>query len=591
MSFAFAGRFGPARRADGGYTFRLYAPAVRSVDVNVDGRTLPLVRDGDWFSVGDPLARPGSRYQFVIDGELTIPDPAARFAPEGVHGPSEIVDPNSFAWPAERPKPRPWNEYVIYELHVGTFTDAGTYSAVIAHLDALAEIGITAIELMPIAAFPGARNWGYDGVMPYAPFAGYGTPDELKQFIAEAHGRGLAVLLDVVYNHFGPDGNYLHTIAPTFFTEKFHTPWGAAIDFSHPDVRAFFIENARYWLEEFCFDGLRLDATHAIIDPSEPTVLVELLRDVTAYATGMAPPLVLENESNDAGLLDNGYAAQWNDDIHNAAHVIATGETEAYYEDYEHDPVGLFVRALTGGFAYRGEPSKHHDGAPRGQESAALCATAFVNFLQNHDQIGNRAFGERIDQLASADAVHGMHALLWLAPAIPLMFMGEEWAASTPFLFFADFSGDLAHAVTEGRRKEFARFSAFADPDARDRIPDPIAESTFAASRLNWDERASEPHATALARTRAILAARRQFITPRNESLTGANASSERIGERGMRVTYHGGDWELHVDAQLAGEPGSGFATTLPGTMIYATHGDRYDDGIAPAWAVRWSLA
>ena len=586
---SYASRFGPVALADGGYRFRLYAPAAGRVDVLADGRVLPMVRHGDWFAIDDRQALARTRYAFRIDGGRIVPDPASRFQPAGVHATSAIVP--TFAWPQVRWSGRPWHEHVIYELHVGAFTFAGTYAAAAERLDDLVALGVTAIELMPLAAFPGTRNWGYDGVFPFAPFAGYGKPSDLKRFIVAAHERGLAVLLDVVYNHFGPEGNYLHAYAPSFFTELRHTPWGAAIDVTVPDVRAFFVDNACYWIDEYRFDGLRLDATHAIVDPAAPSFLHDLRVAVDRTVAGDRPvALVVENDLNDVALLDDGYTAQWNDDVHHCAHVLATGESGGYYRDYVHDPAGLLGRALTSGYAYQGEASPHHAGAARGASSAHLPLTAFVTFLQNHDQVGNRAFGERLTGLASPEAVRALAALVLLAPSPPLLFMGEEWAASNSFLFFCDFEPELARAVTEGRRREFASFAAFADPLAQAEIPDPSARTTFEASVLRWDERTQPKHAEMLAWYSHLLALRASEIVRFVAGVRGADGAFTRVGERGLQLRWnlpHG--MLLQADAQLGGEPASGFAERLDGTTLFATHDATYPGGRAPGWSVRWS--
>ena len=589
MIAGYHGRYGPLA-LERGYRLRLYAPAAQNVDLHIDGRVLAMERSDDWFAVDDPDAKPGSRYAFAIDGSATpIPDPGSRFQPDGVHAPSAIVSA-AFAWPDDAWRGRPWHEYVMYELHVGTFTFEGTYEAAARKLADLAALGITAVELLPLSSFPGARGWGYDGVMSYAPFVGYGTPDDLKRFIAAAHGLGLAVMLDVVYNHFGPEGNYLHAIAPTFFNADAHTPWGAAIDVTVPDVRAYFAENAAFWLAEYRFDGLRLDATNTIVDPQAPSFLSE----VRAVAVAACDParevvLVVENDDNDAALLDAGYDAQWNDDVHHCAHVIATGETGGYYRDYASDPVGLLARTLTTGFAYQGEASIHRDGKLRGSPSARFPLTKFVSFLQNHDQIGNRAFGERFAAIAPPEAVRALMALVFLAPSPPLLFMGEEWAASTPFLFFCDFEPELAKLVTEGRRREFAAFAHFADPAVRETIPDPSAEATFAASRLRWEERAAPQHAAALAYTTAVLHARATHVIPLNADVLGTAAAIERIGTHGLALRWALADGMLHADANLAPAPCDGFAERLTGETFFHTHGATYADGRAPAWGVRWS--
>lgn len=586
----FAGRFGPLR-LERGYRLRLYAPAAERVEVLVDGRMLPMERDGDWFTADDSQARAGSRYAFAADGRPPIPDPASRFQPDGVHAASEIVA-TDFSWPDDGWTGRPWHEHVIYELHVGAFTFEGTYESAARKLHELVALGVTAIELMPLAAFPGRRNWGYDGVLPYAPFAGYGRPDDLRRFIAAAHAHGLAVLLDVVYNHFGPEGNYLHQVAPTFFNPNAQTPWGAAIDVTVPDVRAFFAENAAYWLTEFRFDGLRLDATHAIVDPRAPA----FLHEVRATALAACEPerhvaLVVENDDNDAALLDDGYDAQWNDDVHHCAHAIATGETFGYYRDYAHDPVRWLGRGLATGFTYQGEPSAHRGGRARGSPSARFPLSAFVTFLQNHDQIGNRAFGERLAHLAPPAALRALTALVLLAPSPPLLFMGEEWAASTPFLFFCDFEAGLAKLVTEGRRREFEAWPEFADAAVRATIPDPSAVATFEASRLRWEERTAPQHAAALALTSELLSLRARYVVPVSAGARGRDAAFERIGAGGLALRWTLPGALLCADANLGDDALAGLPARLPGETFFATHAAEYGDGGAPGWSVRWSRA
>ena len=471
---------------DGGVRFRIWAPAVTSVDLKLEDKDAPSLvsmagMGGGWFEVVTNAARASSRYRFRIDDRIDVPDPASRYQPEDVLGPSMVIDPGAFPWQHGEWRGRPWHEAVLYELHVGTFSPAGTFDGVRERLDYLAELGVTAVELMPVADFSGRRNWGYDGVLPYAPDSAYGTPDDLKRLVDAAHGRGLMMFLDVVYNHFGPEGNFLHAYAPEFFTDRFHTPWGAAIDFARREVRDFFIHNALYWLEEYRFDGLRLDAVHAIVDRSKPDILEELADRVHArFGESRHVHLVLENDDNAARYLTRmpdgrvrRYTAQWNDDIHHALHVLATGEHDGYYEDYVDRTVDLLGRCLTEGFAYQGEPSRHRDGKPRGEPSAELPPTAFVSFIQNHDQVGNRAFGERISALAELDALRAVTAILLLAPSPPLLFMGEEWAAAEPFLFFCDFHEELAARVRDGRRGEFKRFAAFRSEAARARSPIP----------------------------------------------------------------------------------------------------------------------
>lgn len=509
-------RFGP-RLGRNGTEFRLWAPAASEVTVTV-GRTYRMDRSPDgWFKAEVPSAAPGSRYRFRIDDELDVPDPASAFQPDDVSSPSEVVDHGAFAWKAATWRGRPWHETVLLECHVGTFTPQGTYRAMIDKLDHLVATGITAIELMPLADFAGRRNWGYDGVLWYAPDHVYGNPDDLKELIDQAHLRGLMVFLDVVYNHFGPEGNYLGRYAPQFFCEA-QTPWGHAIDYRVPEVRAFAIENALHWLTRYRFDGLRLDAVHALLELGKPSVLTELSSAVGTLAreTGRHIHLVLENDDNRANLLDPAtdisagkYRAQWNDDYHHVWHAILTEETAGYYADYAPHPRRMLARILRSGFAYQGEPSPHRGGAPRGEPTRNLPPTAFVAFLQNHDQIGNRALGDRLEWTADPKAVEAALAITLLAPMIPMMFMGEEWGARTPFPFFCDFKGDLADAVRAGRRKEFAdAYETFGDD-----VPDPLALSTFRSAILDWPDLARELPSR-LRLVTELLRIRRAEVTP-----------------------------------------------------------------------------
>ncbi|MGB0126778.1 MAG: malto-oligosyltrehalose trehalohydrolase [Rhodocyclaceae bacterium] len=588
----------------GGVRFRLWAPGAHAVALLLDGQapqSMAAVGDG-WFECANRLAQAGSRYRFRIDNRLDVPDPASRFNPEDVHGPSEVVDPLAFDWQDEPWRGRPWHEAVLYELHVGTFSPEGTFAGVERRLDDLAALGVTAIELMPIADFPGTRNWGYDGVLPYAPDAAYGRPEDLKRLVRAAHARGLMVFLDVVYNHFGPDGNYLHAYAPAFFNPERHTPWGAAINFDGPGsrtVRDFFIHNALYWLEEYRFDGLRLDAVHAIIDDSCPDILEELAAAVHAGpGKDRHVHLVLENPENTAHYLERdpisrapmGYDAQWNDDIHHAFHVLLTGERDGYYGDYADRPIHHLGRCLAEGFAFQGEASAYHGGAPRGERSAHLPPTAFVSFLQNHDQVGNRAFGERLSELAMPERLRAMLEILLLAPAPPLLFMGEEWGTTKRFAFFCDFDGDLARAVTEGRRREFARFAQFAKPEARQAIPDPCAAATFAAAKLDWSEREQPPHREWLNLTGRLLDIRRRHVMPLLGSENRAFGNWRTIGASGLRVCWQlAGEAELCLAANLGDLPLPGMA--LPETNpFYASPGlNTAEDGLPP-WSVAWFL-
>jgi maltooligosyltrehalose trehalohydrolase len=407
---------------------------------------------------------------------LTVPDPASRAQSGGVNGWSVVVDHAAYQWRTDWTG-RAWEEMVIQEVHPGAL---GGFRGVADRLPGLAELGITAIELMPVNAFGGTRNWGYDGVLPYAPAESYGTPDDLKALVDRAHDLGISVFLDVVYNHFGPDGNYLGAYASGFFHPEIHTPWGGAVAVDEEPARRFFIDNALMWLEDYRIDGLRFDAVHAIANDAFLDAMAAEIRQRVKRPVH----LVLENEGNDAERLAEGkYDAQWNDDFHNVLHVLLTSETDAYYADFAEEPAAKLARCLGEGFIYQGEGSPNHDGRPRGKPSAHLPPTRFVSFLQNHDQIGNRALGERLTLLTDPAKLAAATVLLLLSPQIPLLFMGDETGSETPFLFFTDFHDELADAVREGRRAEFAKFPAFADPDVRALIPDPNCASTFEQSR------------------------------------------------------------------------------------------------------------
>ena len=584
--------FGAKLLAREGVRFRLYAPSATQVELALDGAApVPLRRDDEgFFELVDSRARAGSRYMFVVDS-LRVPDPASRFNPDGPHGPSVVVDPAAFPWPHDDWQGRARHEHVFYEIHIGTFTPEGTYTAAAAKLPLIADLGITAIELMPLAQAPGARNWGYDGVLLYAPAHAYGTPDDLKALVARAHALGIAVYLDVVYNHFGPEGNYLQAYAREFYSDRHNTPWGAAIDvLERAHVRAFFIENALYWLEEFRFDGLRLDAVHAIYDGADRAFLRELAATVHDRATRPVH-LIVENDHNESALLEAGFRAQWNDDAHHAAHVAITAEHDGYYADYAESTTALLGRTLTKGFGYQGEPSGVRGGKRRGDLSEHLAHASFVTFLQNHDQIGNRPFGERITALAPDNAVRAVVALLLLAPPVPLLFMGEEWGASTPFLFFCDFEPDLARAISEGRRKEFGTFAGFADPAMRARIPDPSAPATFARSILRWEERTTSLHAAWLAYYRHLLHVRATEIAPRSARACGRDADYATIGAFGLQAQWRLDDGHtLVLETNLGASAQAGFSSDPKGYVVFTTHASTFADGIAPPWSVRWTI-
>jgi malto-oligosyltrehalose trehalohydrolase len=528
--------FGAEVLAGGGVRFRLWSPAAERVDLVLSaGKSFSMEKGDDgWHETVEASACPGTRYQYRIDGADLVPDPASRFQPEDAEGPSEVMDPAAFRWNEGGWRGRPWREAVICELHVGCFTPQGTFRGVMEKLQQLGNSGYTAIELMPLADFPGRRNWGYDGVLPFAPDSRYGRPEDLKALVQAAHRAGLMVLLDVVYNHFGPKGNFLHRYAPQFFTERHKTPWGAAINFGGAAsrwVREFFVHNALYWLEEYRFDGLRFDAVHAIADDSPTHILDEISTRVKREIHGQKH-LVLENDANQARFIGPGrYTAQWNDDAHHGYHVLATGERDGYYAAYADAPARHLARCLAEGFAYQGEVSPFSE-EPRGEPSSHLPPSCFIDFLQNHDQIGNRAFGERLVCLTENQILKSLVAIQLLAPSPPLLFMGEEWGCRQPFLYFCDYEGELGAAVRDGRRGEFARFAAFQDPAARERIPDPLAESTFRQSVLRWEEQ--DP--AWLAYYRELLALRAREIATRDFG----PGRHRMLAERAFEVKWDG---------------------------------------------------
>ena len=481
--FAYDLPFGARLIAPNLTRFRLWAPSQQHVAVEIEGQpAVAMMRSPEgWFEAEAPCGA-GARYRYRLAGGLAVPDPASRAQADDVHGPSLVVDPRAYRWKHPAWRGRPWHETVLYELHAGTL---GGFAGVQAALPGLAALGVTAVELMPINDFPGRRNWGYDGVLPFAPDRSYGTPEELKALVDAAHGLGLMIFLDVVYNHFGPDGNYLAAYAPGFFRDDITTPWGGAIDFRRPEIRRFFAENALYWLMEYRFDGLRFDAVHAI---SEADWLDEMAAEVRATAEpGRHVHLVLEHDGNVSAHLRGDFDAQWNDDAHHVLHVLLSGQRDGYYSDYAVAPADMLARCLAQGFAYQGERSAYRQGKPRGSPSDDLAPTAFVLFLQNHDQIGNRPFGDRLVEHADPEALEAAIALQLLCPQIPLIFMGEEAASRTPFLYFTDHHGELAKAVREGRRREFAGFEGFQPDETADAIPDPNAPQTFECCRPEAD--------------------------------------------------------------------------------------------------------
>jgi len=578
--------WGAEKIADNRWRFRLWAPGLSGVSLVLDGTMQGMDKTVDgWFET-EAEASAGTSYVFSLPDEFQVPDPAARAQSNTVHGPSKLVDPQAYEWETAW-KGRPWHETVLYELHTGTFSAGSDFDGIRSHLDHLAEIGITAVELCPVAQFAGNRGWGYDGVLLYAPHPAYGGVDGLKRLVDAAHARGLMVFLDVVYNHFGPDGNYLHRYAPEFFDEKRHTPWGAAIAYDQRPVRQFVIDNALYWLHEYRLDGLRLDAIDQIIDPSPEPIVAELARMVRNHGFDRPVHLTTEDERNITWLHERDaerrpvlFDGEWNDDFHHVAHVLATGETEGYYIDYAQDAITDMATALGQGFVAQGRPSPYLNGKPRGQPSAHLPPSAFVNFIQNHDQIGNRAFGERLTMLAEPEAVVVLTALLLLSPPIPLVFMGEEWGETRPFQFFCDFHGELADAVRQGRRREFAHWPQFADPELRRRIPDPNAIETFQRSMLDWQTAQSEAGTKRLEIFRHLTAIRAEEIAPRIAGMPAMNGTAAPIGERGIVAEWVLADHSiLSILANLGGEP---FSATMNESRTLFREGRSSED--------RWSI-
>jgi maltooligosyltrehalose trehalohydrolase len=571
-----------------GVSFRLWAPAAKRVDLLLDRRHAMRRGEDGWYVADIPGLKPGSSYKFRIDDEIDVPDPASAFQPEDVFGPSEVIDHTSFEWRATDWRGRPWAETVLLESHVGTFTPEGSYRAMIGKLDHLVATGITALELMPLADFAGVRGWGYDGALWYAPDSAYGRPEDLKALIDAAHLRGLTVFLDVVYNHFGPEGNYLGRYAPPFFTDA-HTPWGSAIDYRVPQVRAFAVENALYWLSEYRFDGLRLDAANHIMSiPGEASMLHELsvAAGQLASATGRHIHLVLENGDNRASLLDPAqeppdgkYRGQWNDDYHHVWHVMLTGESSGYYGDYQRSPRGDLARALASGFVYQGETSHFWGNKPRGEPSGQLSPVTFVNFLQNHDQIGNRALGDRLESLTAPEKIEAALAVTLLAPMVPMLFMGEEWGSKKPFPFFCDFHGDLANAVRKGRRQEYA----WAYAKYGDEVPDPLDPATLQSAVLDWDSRTPEEEAR-LSLVRDLLRLRQTDIVPR---LAGATFGDAKADDNGLLTArWRMGDGTtLHLIANLS-DRDIASPKDITGTPIWG--GEPRDR--LPPWSVFWRI-
>ena len=564
-----------------GVTFRVWAPERHHVDVVIDGTgaTMPLTRergedaasrnarDGYWSGTIAHVGA-GTRYRYRLDGGDAFPDPASRAQPDGPHGPSEVVDPAAFAWTdaAWRGIVEPARQ-VLYELHLGTFSTAGTWAGAAARLPALAELGVTTLEVMPVHQFPGRFGWGYDGVQLFAPSSQYGTPDDARRFVDRAHALDLAVVLDVVYNHLGPDGNYLPQFSPQYFSAEHHTDWGAAINFDGEraaPVREFYRANARYWIEEFHFDGLRIDATQAIVDSSPVHILTEIgdaVREAGAALGGRATWIVNENEPQDVALVTpaaaggRGLDALWNDDWHHSAFVALALRDEAYFTDYR-GTAREFVAGAKHGFLYQGQWYKWQR-QRRGTPTFGVPPWRFVHFLENHDQLANAGIGERLHQLAAPGALRAITAALLLGPQLPMLFQGQEWAASAPFQYFADHNSDLAPKVERGRFAELAQFPTMATDAVQAILPRPADEATFRMCVLDWNERERASHAAWLRLHRDLIALRRSdavFRVPRSGVGTVPGAlDGAPLDEQAFVLRYFGADGD---DRLLVVNPG-----------------------------------
>ena len=568
---------------------------MKQVQLAIEGRdSLPMQADGHgWHELQVLEAQPGTRYRYVLPDGMSVPDPASRFQPQDVDGPSEVIDASSYGWTDQGWSGRPWSEAVLYELHVGTFTPEGTLQAAVARLDHLVQLGVTAIELMTLSDFAGTRNWGYDSVLLYAPDSAYGRPDDLKAFVEAAHARGLMVLLDVVYNHFGPEGNYLPTYFPEILSKEHKTAWGSALNFDgecSQQVRELILQNAVYWIQEYNMDGLRLDATHAMIDNSPTHILEELVLRVKEIAGSRKVHLILENENNIAKMLtrtDAGqttcYTAQWNHDID---HILGAGFMGAM-EDREADDKGETERlgkALSEGFVIAAQESK--------AEFEAGChvpPNAFVSFLQSHDLVGNRIFGERVTSLLPREVVRALVGVTLLLPQTPMLFMGEEWGATSPFPYFCDFHGDLSEAVQKGRCEQISKLPGVSQEDLKN-APNCQAESTFRSAQLHWDELQEPEHAEWMELYSRLLTVRRERIVPVMSGLCERCGHFRVLGPGALALNWTlANKKRLRLDANLWHKPRGGYEP-VTGEVLWA-EGDAQRGDTLGAWAVRWSVA
>jgi maltooligosyltrehalose trehalohydrolase len=538
-------------RTPGGTRFRALAPHGAELTLVIHDGAAPgaytmLPDEHGVFELTVEGAGAGDRYCYRINGGPDRPDPASRFQPDGVHGPSQVIDPTSFAWTDGGWGGRSTNDLVLYELHVGTFSPEGTFAGAAARLPVLRDAGVTAIELMPVADFPGERNWGYDGVCLYAPARAYGEPDDLRRLVDRAHALGISVVLDVVYNHLGPEGAYLPEFYPAYFTERHSTPWGRALNLDDEGaaiVRRFVIDNAKYWIREYHFDGLRLDATHALVEDDAGAIVREIVQ--AARSASNRPVFIhAEDHRNLAAMIEDpaaggwGVDGVWADDFHHVMRRLLAGDEYSYYSDFEGTTEEL-ARTIRQGWLFTGQPSAHL-GANRGTDPSRVPMRRFVICLQNHDQIGNRALGDRLHSSISAEAWRAASVILLSAPMTPLLFMGQEWAADTPFQYFTDLEPGLGHLVTEGRRREFADFPEFSNAEARNRIPDPQSPATHADSHLDWTELREPAHAAVVALYRALLALRLDQPALGGSDLTAGDAEAPDAGSIVIRRAEQG---------------------------------------------------
>ncbi len=601
--------FGAEVLPTGSIRFRLFAPAAESVRLAIEGKPDPLPLQklgGGWHETITAQAGVGSRYTFLLPDGTAVPDPASRYQPNDAAGPSEVIDPAAYAWHDAAWQGRPWSQTILYELHVGTFTPEGTFAAAAQKLDHLAGIGITAIELMCIADFPGLRNWGYDSVLLYAPDSSYGRPEDLKAFVDAAHAHGIQVVLDVVYNHFGPEGNFLPRYFPQLLTSAHCTPWGDALNFDEDStnggscakqVRELIIQNALYWVEEFHIDGLRLDAAHAIIDHGKLHVLDELALRVREFAAAQQPSrhvhLIREDEDNIAPQLVRNregiaerYTAQWN---HDMSHLLGAGMRTVFDESEnsrEDDETRRIAHSIAEGFILAAE-----DKESRGEGSAHACdvpPTAFISFVQTHDLIGNRIAGERIHALIPPQNARAVMALLLLVPQTPMLFMGDEFAASSPFPYFCDFHGKLGEDVSKGRREFLQKLHNASDDDLA-KAPDPQAESTFLSAKLRWDELSDPAHNTWLPWITNILRTRLEKIAPLIDHLSGRCGTPRILAAGALEVTWTLNEGrELRLSANLRPDAHDGFNATA-GDTLWLEGSASTPTTLAP-WSVRWTL-